>query len=84
MLEIEQETYDAMANTAKEVGIRFGTMALYDPTHPEGVPWWQGLLRRMLIDTAQLWEAWTANERRLASYSGSLGWQTLRSGQYLV
>lgn len=40
--------------------------------------------RRMLIDTAQLWEAWTANERRLASYSGSLGWQTLRSGQYLV
>ncbi len=34
-----------------EVGIRFGTMALYDPTHPEGVPWWQGLLRSMLVDT---------------------------------
>ena len=33
-----------------EVGIKFGTMALYDPTHPEGVPWWQGLLRTMLVE----------------------------------
>ena len=33
-----------------EVGIKFGTMALYDPTHPEGVRWWQGLLRTMLIE----------------------------------
>lgn len=34
-----------------DVGIKFGTMALYDPTHPEGVPWWQGLLRTMLLET---------------------------------
>jgi alpha-glucosidase (family GH31 glycosyl hydrolase) len=34
-----------------DVGIRYGTMALYDPTNPEGVAWWQGLLRQMLIDT---------------------------------
>jgi sulfoquinovosidase len=34
-----------------DVGIRFGTMALYDPTHPEGVPWWQEMLRRMLVET---------------------------------
>ncbi len=34
-----------------EVGIRFGTMALYDPTHPEGVPWWQEMLCRMLVET---------------------------------
>jgi len=33
-----------------EVGIKFGTMALYDPTHPEGVPWWQGLLRTLLLE----------------------------------
>lgn len=34
-----------------EVGIKFGALALYDPTHPEGVPWWQSMLRRMLTET---------------------------------
>lgn len=38
----------------------------------------------MLIDTTQLWEAWKANEKRLASYSGSLAWLEQRSGRYLV
>ncbi|MFN8660300.1 MAG: glycoside hydrolase family 31 protein [Thermomicrobiales bacterium] len=33
-----------------EVGIKFGTMALYDPTHPEGVRWWQDLLRTLLLE----------------------------------
>lgn len=34
-----------------EEGIRFGTLALYDPTHPEGVGWWQEMLRRLLVET---------------------------------
>jgi alpha-glucosidase (family GH31 glycosyl hydrolase) len=34
-----------------KVGIRFGEFALYDPTHPEGRPWWQDLLRRLLTET---------------------------------
>ncbi len=34
-----------------EVGIRYGSIALYDPTHPEGVPWWQAMLRRLLVET---------------------------------
>lgn len=38
----------------------------------------------MLIDTGQLWEAWKANEKKRASYSGSLVWQTQGPGRYLV
>ncbi len=34
-----------------DVGIRFGSLALYDPTHPEGRAWWQAMLRRLLVDT---------------------------------
>lgn len=33
-----------------DVGIRYGSLALYDPTHPEGVTWWQAMLRRMLVE----------------------------------
>ena len=33
-----------------EVGIRFGALALYDPTNPEGVAWWQEMLRRLLVE----------------------------------
>ena len=35
-----------------EVGIRYGSIALYDPTHPEGRPWWQAMLRRLLLETS--------------------------------
>ncbi len=34
-----------------EVGIRYGSIALYDPTHPEGRSWWQEMLRRLLTKT---------------------------------
>jgi alpha-glucosidase len=34
-----------------EAGIRFGSLALYDPTHPEGVAWWQEMLRKLLVET---------------------------------
>jgi len=40
--------------------------------------------RRMLVDTRQLWEAWKANEKRLAGYKGSLSWASLPSGKYLL
>lgn len=29
----------------------FGQAALYDPTNPEGVRWWQEMLRRLLVET---------------------------------
>ena len=40
--------------------------------------------RRQLIDTSQLWGAWTTARRRSRGYSGSMGWKRQNGQDYLV
>jgi hypothetical protein len=40
--------------------------------------------RRQIIDTSQVWDAWTAARRRSRSYLGSMGWKRQNGQDYLV
>ena len=40
--------------------------------------------RRQLVDTEQLWRAWSATRRRADSYAGSMGWKLSKGREYLV
>lgn len=40
--------------------------------------------RRQLIDTQQIWEAWSANRAQASGYTGSMGWKLSSGKEYLV